>query len=151
MSKKIRFRPDYVKLYPGVEISDEVLAVLKKSDIRMEYEEYHRKHKRHTKDKNGDIIELPSLEDSYERLLEKDVQFPDDSPSPEQLLIDAAELDELYNCLGLLDEKERKLIDALFFEGMTEREYASVLGITHQAVSQKRRKIILKIKKLWKF
>jgi hypothetical protein len=40
-----KFRPDYAKLYPGIHISAEVMAVLKKGDRKEEYQEYDLKRK----------------------------------------------------------------------------------------------------------
>ena len=48
MSKR-KYRPDYGKLYPGVELNEAVLDVLKKSDRKMEYMEYDLKAERPVK------------------------------------------------------------------------------------------------------
>jgi len=147
MSKKIKFRPDYARLYPGVDIPADVLDFLEKSDMRMEYKESHRKRGRVVKDADGNITAvLPSLEDSYERLLEADVQFLSDELTPEQHIEAQEEVDELYCCLDLLNGDERALIDALFFKGLTEQEYALKIGITQQAVNKRKQKILAMLK-----
>ena len=40
MSKRDKYAPDYGKLYPGVQISPEVMRVLTGSDRKMKYCEY---------------------------------------------------------------------------------------------------------------
>ena len=58
--------------------------------------------------------------------------------------------DKLTCCLYLLSEDEQELIFKLFYEGMTEREYAAEKGIYHNAVHKKKLRILEKLKKLLK-
>lgn len=147
--KKRKCRPDYGKLYPGVDLNKEVLDVLKKSDRKMEYMEYDLKAERSMKDKSGKIFGmLPGREDSFERLLETDTQFISEELSPEQLLEKRLEADKLYRCLKLLDEDERALIHALFFDGLTEQEYAAKTGRKQQSINERKLRILNKLKKL---
>ena len=59
-------------------------------------------------------------------------------------------IEKLYQGLDLLDKDERILIDALFFQGMSEREYAAVLGVYPNAVHKKKTRILEKLKKILK-
>lgn len=139
---------DYSKLYPGVDIPDKVLEVLKKSDRKMKYMELDLKQEKPIKDEDGVVISLaPSREDSLDRLLELDKQFPDDGDLTEQVLqqIDA---EALHRALALLTDDERALINALFFEGLTEQEYGTKISLTQQAVNKRRQKILSRLKKL---
>jgi len=148
MSKR-KYRPDYGKLYPGLHLSDAILEMLKKSDRKMEYMEYDLKAERPIKDKNGKIVGmLPGREDSFERLLETDAQFISEELSPEQLLEKRLEADKLYRCLKLLDEDERALIHALFFDCLTEQEYAAKTGRKQQSINERKLRILNKLKKL---
>lgn len=55
--------------------------------------------------------------------------------------------------LGLfqkLTTEEQTLIKAIYFDGMSEREYAAKLGIYHNAVHKRKLKILEKLKKLMK-
>ena len=66
--------PDFRKLYP--EASEEVIAVLRMTERKMQYQEYDLKTERTIIDhKTQTVRVIPSREDSYERLLELDVQF----------------------------------------------------------------------------
>ncbi len=56
--------------------------------------------------------------------------------------------DKLTCCLSLLSVDEQELIRKLFYEGMTEREYAAEKGIYHNAVHKKKMRILEKLKKL---
>jgi RNA polymerase sigma factor (sigma-70 family) len=46
-----------------------------------------------------------------------------------------------------LPEDDRRLIECLFWEGRTEQDIAGRLGITQQAVSKRKRKILLKLRR----
>ena len=59
-------------------------------------------------------------------------------------------IEKLYQSLEFLDNDERILIDALFFQGMSEREYASVLGVYPNAVHKRKTRILEKLKKILK-
>ena len=58
-------------------------------------------------------------------------------------------LEALRNALLQLSEDERQLIHALFCEGLTEREYAKVIGISQPAVHKRLVKLLGKLRKLF--
>jgi RNA polymerase sigma factor (sigma-70 family) len=150
---KNKYRPDYKKEYPGVFISDEVLATLKKSDRKTEYLEYDLKSEKWEIDQTAQTAKcIPSREDSYERLLEEEHQFAGDGESVEDEAHKNILLEKLRLCLGQLSPNERELIDALFFSnggsGMTEREYAVLSGIPQQTISDRKLRLLKKLKKL---
>jgi RNA polymerase sigma factor (sigma-70 family) len=55
---------------------------------------------------------------------------------------------ELRRCLALLDEPDRQLIQALYFEGLSERKYAKRVGIPQQTISDRKRRVLARLKKL---
>jgi len=147
MGKKIKYRPKYTKLYPGLDISPEVLTTLKKGDIRDEYESYFLKKARPVKGKSGNnAAVLPGREVSLERLIEMGICFSDDSTEPEKLFIKWEEINVLYHAIALLKKEERLLLASIFFDGMTEREYAAVTGILQQTIHYRKKAALKKIK-----
>ena len=85
MAKPYRI-PDYRKLYP--EASEEVIAVLKTTERKMQYQEYDLKAEQAIVDQDGQTVTfIPSREDSYERLLEQDVYFVETTDSMEETAI----------------------------------------------------------------
>ena len=62
---------------------------------------------------------------------------------PEQL-----QTEELRRILTQLSESDRQLIQALFFEGLTEQKYADQLGVAQQVINRKKHRILKKLKKL---
>lgn len=77
--------PDFRKLYP--EAGEEVIAVLRATERKMQYQEYDLKTERTIIDhKTQTVRVIPSREDSYERLLELDVQFEGESQTEESVI-----------------------------------------------------------------
>ena len=59
-------------------------------------------------------------------------------------------LQELRQCLAQLPLEEQNLIRALYFEELTEREYAKQINIPQKAVNKRRHKILSKLRTLMK-
>ena len=55
-------------------------------------------------------------------------------------------LDKLRSVIPMLPEKEQELIQALFFKGMTEREYAKECGVSQVAIHKRKNRILAKLK-----
>ena len=55
---------------------------------------------------------------------------------------------QLHRCIAALPRAERELIHAIYFEGMTEAEYASKANMTQSGISRRRKKTLSKLKKL---
>ena len=55
---------------------------------------------------------------------------------------------ELRRCLALLDEPDRQLIHALYFEGLSEREYAKRVGVPQRTINDRRHRALRKLMKL---
>ena len=149
MAKYDQYHPDYKKLYPGIEITPEVLAVLKKSDRKMKYIEVDLKSERFVhKQKEEIAVFLPSREDSYERLLEEHQQFAHTGTTPEDALMHSMELESLRNAVDHLPREEYRLIRLRYWCGLTQEETALKLRLTQQTVSYRERRILQKRKKI---
>lgn len=146
MAKPYRI-PDYRRLYP--EASEEVIAVLKTTERKMQYQEYDLKAEQTVVDQDGQIVAfIPSREDSYERLLEQDVQFAEDAESVEETAIRNIQYQQLHKALSLLPDDERSLIEQLFFEGRTERELAVEYRLSQNAINKRRKQILIRLRSL---
>ena len=142
-----------------VEVSKEVYAAYSSSAYKMEYMERGLKRDRvkrgangkAVKDENGQPVVLPEREVSLNKLFDEDWDFPTSEPSPEDAVLsfENFESDELRRCLSLLTDDEQALIHALFDKGMTEQEYADLLGIKQPSVNERKQRILKKIKKIW--
>lgn len=91
---------------------------------------------------------IPSREDSFDRLKDENkIQFMDDSESVENKVLKTLMLEKLFKSLELLDSEERKIIDAIYYEGKTEREISAETGIPQKTINNRKRKILAKLKK----
>jgi RNA polymerase sigma factor (sigma-70 family) len=139
-----------------VEVSAEVYSVFAAAERKMEYMELDLKRDRVLQDadgravldENGYPVALPEREVSLDKLIDEDWDYPSSESSPEDAVIGRLEIDALHSCLDLLGADERELIGALFFKGLTEREYAKMLGISKTALHARKVKVLAKIKTL---
>ena len=139
--------PNYRKMYPAA--SEEVITVLRQSERRLQYLEYDLKVERFVLDETKQVaFFIPSREDSLERLIDADVQFVDDETNVEDMAIEAVMITKLKESLGLLSTDELEMIHALFYQGLTEREFAKHVGIPQKTINDRKARILRKLKKL---
>ena len=91
---------------------------------------------------------IPSREDSYERLQEMAVQFPEENRSVEDQILKKIECEQLHKFLLELSKEEQWLIQELYFEERTERWLAAELGCSQNAVNKRRQQILKKLRRM---
>ena len=112
-----------------VEVSEEVFLAYSQSDRRERYitEEL----------EPGKILSL-------DKLLEDEVPLSkfgiEQEPSAESILLGQEDDQELH-------EDEKSLIQALFFDGVSVREYARQLGVYHRTIIYRRDKLLEKLRR----
>ena len=57
-------------------------------------------------------------------------------------------IDKLNRSLPLLEKSEQELIRALYFEELSERQFSECSGIPQKTINNRKKKILLKLKKL---
>jgi DNA-directed RNA polymerase specialized sigma24 family protein len=57
-------------------------------------------------------------------------------------------LEKLKSSLILLNQAEMELIKALFYDGVSEREWSAVTGIPQKTINDRKQRILNKLKKL---
>lgn len=140
-------KPDYKELYPG--ISDEVVSFLKKSDRKMEYQEYDLKRESFVFDREWQNFRfLPSREDSLDRLMENNVQFKDEHMNTEEMVVHYIMIEKMRCCLNFLAKDDRKLIEEIYFNNYSERELAKLTEISQSAIHKRKVKILGLLKEL---
>ena len=141
MSKKY-----IIKNGAAVEVSDEVYKILRKWDRRIKYVEHDLKETRYIiNQENATVKEIPSREDSLDRLTALGFDFADRPADFRESVIDKIMLDQ---ALEKLSDEERYLITQLFYLGRTERELADELGVYRNAIHLQKKKILAKLKKI---
>lgn len=131
-----------------IEVTHEVYTVLIKSDRKIKYFENDLKEEKIILDKKGTVVEIiPSREDSLDRLQDdNEKQFADNSDSVEEIALRNLRYEQLHNAISMLKPDEQALIEALYFNFLTQDDYAKQIGLSQQAVSKKRTKILKKLK-----
>ena len=130
----------------AVPVSEQIYRVYQHYERKEEYFSYDLKTEKFQKDTASF---LPSREDSYERLLEKDRQFAAPGKNVEQLALEHLEAEQIRFCLAQLNEDEQELIFLLFYQEKTEQEVGNILHISHQAVNKRKRVLLLKLRKIF--
>ncbi len=141
-----------------VPVSKEVYTVYAQSERQLEYMDLDLKRDRVLQDADGKAvldktglpIILPEREISLDKLIAEDWDFPSSAPPPEEVILKQIEILELHQCLDSLDAEERVLIDALFFERLTEREYSQRSGIPQKTINDRKNRILKKLYQLLK-
>lgn len=114
------------------------------------YAEYYRPEWREHKLEQRDRKRLLSMEYEYgtdEGAPKTMADFRADmNPGPEETYLDKEELVILSQALEVLAEDSRKLINALYIEEKTERQYAEETGIARTTINYQRKKAIQQMK-----
>ncbi len=75
--------------------------------------------------------------------------IPDcDAVSVEDAAIATILHDRLHRCLALLDEPDRQLIHAIYFKGLSEREFAMTAGLHYMTVHNRKARLLRQLKKM---
>lgn len=90
---------------------------------------------------------IPSREDSYERLLDENVQFAVSGESVEEKAVRSTLLAE---ALHTLSPEEQALIHELYFLDKTEREVGAALQLSQVAIHKRKNKILEHLRQLLK-
>ncbi|MGO5116601.1 sigma-70 family RNA polymerase sigma factor [Candidatus Avoscillospira sp. LCP25S3_F1] len=142
MSKNCEERANYYLYIDGqaVSVSEQVYRAYQHYERKEEYFFYDLKTEKFQKET---ATFLPSREDSYERLLEKDRQFAASGVSVEEQAVSSVWLEELLQCLSA---DERVILHKLCFEDKSERNVSIELGISKTALHHRKVKLLQKLK-----
>mgnify|MGYP001028362902 CR=1 FL=1 len=106
------------------------------------YNEYRRSYWREEK---GDVQYQNRTLPLYEAVLNKDRAVHTD---PEHILEGKEQMEALASALQQLGRDEYELFEALFFDELTEAQYARKLGVSQQAVNQRKQRIKKHLRKM---
>ncbi len=130
----------------AVEVSDEVYKILKRSDRKIRYIEKDIKRNTYIIDSvNEKVTVIPKREQSLDKLTELGKDFADSASDFQEGTILKIMLDQ---ALEKLSDEERYLITQLFYFKRSEKDIAEELGVTRRTVSNRKCKILLKLRKL---
>ena len=72
----------------------------------------------------------------------------DEAVDVAETVVHAVMVDRLKTALRLLSDSERVLVNAIFFEKLSEREVGLRLGVTQSVVNKRKSKILAKLRKI---
>lgn len=84
---------------------------------------------------------------SLDYLMEQGAEFADGDGDPLSALIEKTDDERIHKALSILSDKQRSLIEKVFYNDMSLREIARQTGVSHQALSQQLATIYKKLKK----
>ncbi|WP_144509752.1 sigma-70 family RNA polymerase sigma factor [Bacillus sp. FJAT-22090] len=133
---KLQIDSKFKQHYQNYRIISYLLKVL-------QYESKHYDKKMRTYRKRNQLI-LANNTDFSPIYLEKSFS---DSVVFSDNIVDHISSDDLFNCLRKLSDRQKNILSLAYVRQMTDKEIATYLGITQQAVSKTRRNVIKTIRK----
>ena len=125
-----------------LKVNVEVSEVVYKEHCRLnDYEKYLQR-----KDKKNGRILYSNLDN--ERLLGEEMIEDRNQASTEELVELKLLTERLRDCLDMLSDGDRKLIQALFYDNLSERELSRKTGFHNMTIHNKKVRILKKLKKL---
>ena len=86
---------------------------------------------------------------SLEYLNENGIDFASPAADLLSVLIQQEDEKQIHKAMAALSDKQKRLVQAVFYEGKSLREIARQVGISHQALSKQLATIYKKIKKIF--
>ena len=86
---------------------------------------------------------------SLEYLNENGIDFESPAADPLSVLLRSENEERIHRALSALSDKQKRLVQAVFYEGKSLREIARQAGISHQALSKQLATVYKKIKKFF--
>lgn len=95
-------------------------------------------------------IQISSLIGGKDNSFENFKEFISESNKVENAVIKNSEKSMLYKAISKLSFSEQNLIKALYFDRLTESEYAGLVNTSQQSVNKRKKRILKKLEKLLK-
>ena len=96
-------------------------------------------------DTNHKLLSLEGFIDSEGNMLDFVI---DETVDVAETVVRAVMVDRLKAALPLLSDSEQELIQAIFFDGLSEREVGARFGITQSVVNKRKARILRKLRKI---
>ena len=149
--KKMKERKKYIIVISGeaIEVTPEVYEVYYRAERKERHFMYELKAGRSRIDKTtGEKIILPSLEDSYDRLVEASLQFENHMYKLEEEVLSNLMIERLNQALAALSVEEAEIIRKLYYEEVSEVRLAEKLGIPRTTLRDKKMRILQNLHKM---
>ena len=139
--------PNFKKIYP--EADKKVIQELKKSERKMQYQEYDIKKETIVIDQDMQTTSVvPGREDSIERLMEINYPFRDDAKDLEEQAIRNVLAEQIGKAVKSLPPTDKRLIADLYVWEKSERQIAREYGISQNMVHKRKKQVLDQLKRL---
>ena len=119
-----------------VEVSEEVFAAYSQADRRERYQ---------TEREAGRLLSLDQMDEDDVLLTYLSSEHVE---SAEDAAIRRLFAEDALTALESLEADERRLIQAVVMDGMSERDYAASIGLSQKGVNKRKQKILEKLRKM---
>ena len=96
-------------------------------------------------DADNSLLSLEAFESDDDNSIEF---IADEAVNVAETVVHRMMLERLRSALAMLSEDEQKLVNAIFFQELSEREWSSISGIPQKTINDRKRKILAKLKKI---
>ena len=93
-------------------------------------------------------IQMSGLIGGEEGAYENFKEFIDTENIPDNTVLKIVEIEALRKAISVVPDADKALVQALFYDGLTEQEYAAQVGISQQMINRKKQRILKLLKKL---
>lgn len=93
-------------------------------------------------------IQMSGLIGGEDGAYENFKEFIDTENIPDNTVLKKMDIEALWKALSVLSDADNELVQALFYDGLTEREYAKVTGLPQKTINNRKLAIIRKLRKL---
>ncbi len=115
------------------------------SDVYKAYHSTKRSEKTlNEKDERNGLVSYNALDTAD--ILGEEIVYDAEALSVENIAVNNVLCDKLRRCLDMLPEKERELIKALYFEELSERQFAEQTGNHYMTIHNRKVRILRKLK-----
>ncbi len=119
-----------------VEVSEEIFTVYSQADRRERYQ---------TEREAGRLLSLDQMDEDDVLLT---YLSSENVESAEDVAIRRLFAEDALTALDSLEADERRLIQAVVMDGMSERDYAASIGLSQKGVNKRKQKILEKLRKM---
>ena len=117
--------------------------------VREQYADFYKEKERwrylQKLDTNHSLLSLEGFTDSEGNVIDFVV---DEAVDVAETVVHAVMVDRLKTAMSLLSDSEQTLIQAIFFEELSEREVGLRLGVTQSVVNKRKAKTLAKLRKI---
>jgi len=101
------------------------------------------------RDKENSVLSYDAMD--HDGMVGLEMFHDPGTPSLEDVALVKELMEQLHRCIDMLPRAERELIQAIYFDGLNDSEYARKIQTSQSGVNRRHKKILSKLRILMKF